>query len=95
MEPDLHFLDRVEVVDRRRSASVDPPSTSMNFKNADVVLTARFDGLLVGVSRALTDFAGCTYLSDLAVDEKRRPKRPWTGTDWALGGDLHTALIPW
>ncbi len=38
-------------------------------KNADIVLTARADGLLVGVSRALTDFAYCTYLSDLAVDQ--------------------------
>jgi predicted N-acetyltransferase YhbS len=39
-------------------------------KNADLVLTARIDGLLVGVSRAITDFAFCTYLSDLAVDEE-------------------------
>ena len=39
-------------------------------KNADVILTARLNGLLVGVSRAITDFAFCTYLSDLAVDEK-------------------------
>ena len=37
-------------------------------KNADVLVTARIDGLLVGVSRAITDFAFCTYLSDLAVD---------------------------
>lgn len=36
---------------------------------ADVILTARTgEGLLVGVSRALTDFHYCTYLSDLAVD---------------------------
>lgn len=38
--------------------------------NADLIVTARVDGLLVGVSRALTDFAFCTYLSDLAVDER-------------------------
>ena len=37
---------------------------------ADLVVTARdADGKLVGVSRAITDFAYCTYLSDLAVDE--------------------------
>jgi predicted N-acetyltransferase YhbS len=41
-------------------------------KNADLILTARIDGLLVGVSRAITDFAFCTYLSDLAVDEKHQ-----------------------
>jgi predicted N-acetyltransferase YhbS len=37
---------------------------------AGVIATARVDGLLVGVSRAITDFAYCTYLSDLAVDER-------------------------
>lgn len=37
--------------------------------NADVILTARHDGRLVGVSRAITDRAFCTYLSDLAVDQ--------------------------
>lgn len=36
---------------------------------ADVIVTARLDGQLVGVARALTDFCYCTYLSDLAVDE--------------------------
>jgi predicted N-acetyltransferase YhbS len=38
-------------------------------KNADLIVTARSNGRLVGVSRAITDFAFCTYLSDLAVDE--------------------------
>ena len=37
--------------------------------NASLVLTARAaKGLLVGVSRAITDYSYCTYLSDLAVD---------------------------
>jgi ribosomal protein S18 acetylase RimI-like enzyme len=37
--------------------------------NSDLILTARSDqGLLVGVSRAITDYHYCTYLSDLAVD---------------------------
>jgi predicted N-acetyltransferase YhbS len=38
-------------------------------ENADIIVTARVSGLLVGISRALTDFAFCTYLSDLAVDQ--------------------------
>jgi len=39
-------------------------------KHADVIVTARSgDGQLVGVSRAITDFHYCTYLSDLAVHE--------------------------
>ena len=39
-------------------------------RHADIILTARVDRLLVGVSRAITDFSYCTYLSDLAVDEQ-------------------------
>ena len=38
-------------------------------RHADMIVTARVGGLLVGVSRAITDFSYCTYLSDLAVDE--------------------------
>jgi predicted N-acetyltransferase YhbS len=37
--------------------------------NADIIIAARDEsGLLVGVSRAITDYNYCTYLSDLAVD---------------------------
>lgn len=36
--------------------------------NANLILTARIDGQLVGVARSLTDFSYCCYLSDLAVD---------------------------
>ena len=32
------------------------------------IITARDDGRLVGISRAVTDFSYCCYLSDLAVD---------------------------
>jgi ribosomal protein S18 acetylase RimI-like enzyme len=39
-------------------------------KNADIMLTARFEGKLVGVARSLSDFVYATYLSDLAVDVK-------------------------
>ena len=35
--------------------------------NANLVIAAWDDGLLVGISRALSDFAYATYLSDLAV----------------------------
>jgi len=64
-------------------------------KNADVIIAAWLDGLLIGVSRAITDFAYCTYLSDLAVDEKHQ--RQGIGrelirlTHEAAG--LHTTLI--
>ena len=39
-------------------------------ENADIILTARFEGKLVGVARSLSDFVYATYLSDLAVDEE-------------------------
>lgn len=37
-------------------------------RSADVIVTARENGKLIGVSRAITDFSYCCYLSDLAVD---------------------------
>jgi predicted N-acetyltransferase YhbS len=43
-------------------------------EHADVIVTARLGGLLVGVSRAITDYHYCTYLSDLAVDEAYQRK---------------------
>ena len=36
-------------------------------QHADLVVTARDGARLVGVSRAITDFSYCCYLSDLAV----------------------------
>lgn len=36
--------------------------------NANLIVTARQDGLLIGVARSISDFTFCTYLSDLAVD---------------------------
>ena len=46
----------------------DEPRIRRMLAQADLVVTARIGGRLVGVSRALTDFAFCCYLSDLAVD---------------------------
>jgi predicted N-acetyltransferase YhbS len=37
--------------------------------NADIIVTARDNGKLVGIARSITDSVYCTYLSDLAVDE--------------------------
>ena len=43
-------------------------------KNANIVITARVDGVLVGVARAVTDFSFCCYLSDLAVGKGSQGK---------------------
>ncbi len=39
-------------------------------QHGNLLVTAWEDDLLIGVSRALTDFSFCCYLSDLAVDVK-------------------------
>jgi predicted N-acetyltransferase YhbS len=43
-------------------------------EGANLIVTARLDGKLIGVSRSITDFVYCTYLSDLAVDEAYQKK---------------------
>jgi len=42
--------------------------------HANLIITARHNGKLVGIARSLTDFAFCTYLSDLAVSETYQKK---------------------
>jgi GNAT superfamily N-acetyltransferase len=37
--------------------------------HADEMVTARVNGQLVGLLRAVTDYAYCCYISDLAVDK--------------------------
>lgn len=39
-------------------------------ENANLIISARDSGKLVGVARSITDFVYCTYLSDLAVDDQ-------------------------
>jgi predicted N-acetyltransferase YhbS len=54
----------------RRPVS-DLPRLERMLRHANLIVTARDDGgggRLVGISRALTDFSYCCYLSDLAVD---------------------------
>jgi GNAT superfamily N-acetyltransferase len=73
LEPALatdEFLDvlRRSTLAERRPVG-EPAKIAGMLANADVIVTARTDtGLVVGVSRAITDFHYCTYLSDLAVD---------------------------
>lgn len=73
LEPELSaeafadILRRSTLAERRPT---DPSVLDGMLRRADIVVTARrLDGLLVGISRAISDFHFCTYLSDLAVDE--------------------------
>jgi GNAT superfamily N-acetyltransferase len=46
----------------------EPQRLDVMLRRADIIVTARDVDRLVGVSRAITDFSYCCYLSDLAVD---------------------------
>ncbi len=39
------------------------------FANANLIISAWHEGVLVGIARGLTDYSYCCYLSDLAVDK--------------------------
>jgi ribosomal protein S18 acetylase RimI-like enzyme len=73
IEPDLSADEFIDVLQKtslgERRPVDDRPRIDGMLRQADLIVTARHNGLLVGVSRALTDFQFCTYLSDLAVDE--------------------------
>ena len=73
VEPDLGATEFIDVLQRstlgERRPIHDRQIIAAMLKHADVIATARSGGQLVGVSRAITDFSYCTYLSDLAVDE--------------------------
>lgn len=74
LEPDLTAAEFIDILIRSTLAERRPVQDRATIegmlRNADVIVTARVSGLLVGVSRAITDFSYCTYLSDLAVDQK-------------------------
>jgi predicted N-acetyltransferase YhbS len=63
------FIDLLKrsTLDQRRPVN-ELPRISKMLEHGNVLITAWDDEKLVGISRALTDFSFCTYLSDLAVD---------------------------
>lgn len=73
LEPDLSAEEFISVLIRstlgERRPVQDRDRIERMLRLANIIVTARHLGQLVGVSRALTDFEFCTYLSDLAVDE--------------------------
>jgi GNAT superfamily N-acetyltransferase len=100
LEPDLGTDEFTEVLRRstlsERRPIERPDVIERMLRGADILVTARWQGgRLIGVSRALSDFAYCTYLSDLAVDAdfQRRGigKELLRRTHEAAG--IHTTLI--
>lgn len=70
------FISPDEFIDLLRRSSLaerrpvnEPDRIRKMLEHGNVLITAWDGAILVGVSRALTDFSFCCYLSDLAVDE--------------------------
>lgn len=67
-----HIPTPEEIIDLYDSSGLvrptnDPERIDNMYRHSNLVITAWEGSLLVGVSRALTDFYYCCYLSDLAV----------------------------
>jgi predicted N-acetyltransferase YhbS len=99
IEPELSVEEFADVLHRstlaERRPMREPGTLKAMLQNAQVIATARNAETLVGVSRAITDFAYCTYLSDLAVDEafqKQGIGRELIRLTHEAAG-LHTTLI--
>ena len=65
-------IDAADVAELFRDSGIrrpddDVPRIEKMLENANLTVTAWDGGRLVGISRSLTDFAFCLYLSDLAV----------------------------
>lgn len=72
LEPELTAVEFRDILvastlSERRPAK-DLARLERMLRQADIIVTARDGAKLVGVSRALSDFCYCCYLSDLAVD---------------------------
>ena len=72
VEEQLDFREFIEVLKKSGLSDRRPIDDEERIKkmvqNAQVMVTARSYSKLIGVARSVTDFAYCTYLSDLAVD---------------------------
>ncbi len=98
-EPDLsaaafrEILDASTLGERRPVDDLD--RLQQMLRGSDLVVTARDGQRLVGISRALTDFSYCCYLSDLAVAaayQRQGIGRRLIAETHALAGPL-TSLI--
>ena len=64
--------DTDKIIDVYNSSGINRPTTDKEriekmYSNSNLILTAWDNDKLVGISRSLTDFCFCCYLSDLAV----------------------------
>jgi predicted N-acetyltransferase YhbS len=69
----VQAIDASEVADVFKKSGINRPVDDLDriqrmIDHADIIVTARKNGQLVGIARAITDYSYCCYLSDLAVD---------------------------
>ncbi|SEO19420.1 Acetyltransferase (GNAT) domain-containing protein [bacterium A37T11] len=67
-----HLPSAKEVIEVYRSSGIRRPIEDIDritemYAGSNLIVTAWYGEQLIGVSRALTDFSYCCYLSDLAV----------------------------
>lgn len=69
------FIDLLKrsTLDARRPVH-DKDRIQRMLDHGNILITAWYQNKLVGISRALSDFSFCCYLSDLAVDEAFQKK---------------------
>ena len=67
------------IIDLYNSSGINRPTTDRDrilkmYVNSNLIVTAWHEDKLVGISRSLTDYCYCCYLSDLAVREEYKHK---------------------
>lgn len=72
-------LDAVELAEVFKLSGItrpveDLPRLQKMIEHADIIITAREEGKVVGVARAITDYHYCCYLSDLAISRDYQGK---------------------
>jgi predicted N-acetyltransferase YhbS len=74
LEDSLPYQEFIEVLNSSSLGERRPVNDIERIKkmieNADIIITARDNGQLVGIARSISDFSYATYLSDLAVDKQ-------------------------
>lgn len=94
VEPDLGIDDYVALLDAAEVGTKRPifdrDRIWTMLANANLIVTARAGGALVGMARALTDFAYCCYVAELAVHRDHRR----SGLGRALLGEVRRHAGP-
>lgn len=77
---EINLIPEIEsIIDLYKSSGINRPIDEKErikkmYTHSNLVITAWHFQMLVGISRALTDFSFCCYISDLAVREEYKSK---------------------